>query len=71
MVFESLGVETSVGLSLKVGKQQYKAANKFFGSCLQSFIFMLFGCGGSDNPNWLWVLCVLGFFDSVFYTSVS
>lgn len=55
MVFESLGVETFVGLSLKVGKQQYKATDKFFGSCLQSPFLMLLRTGGSDNPNWLWV----------------
>lgn len=50
------GVETSLGLSLKVGKEQHKADKKFFGSCLQSFIFILFGSGGSGNPS-LWGLC--------------
>lgn len=60
--FDSLGVETSLGLSLKGGKEQHKADNKFFGSCLQSFIFR---SGGSGNPNWLWG------FGSVLYASVS
>lgn len=50
-MFENWGVETSLGLSLKVGKQQHKADKKFFRSYLQGFIFMLFGTGGSSNPT--------------------
>lgn len=53
------GVETSLGLSLKVGKEQHKA-DKFLGNCLQSFVFMLFGSGGSGNPSWLCGLCGSG-----------
>lgn len=65
MVFESFGVETIMGLSLKVGEQQYKAAKNFL-----EVAFMLFRSGGSDEPNWLWGLCGFEFFVSVFNTSV-
>lgn len=63
-------VEAFMGLSLKVGKQQCKAPNKFIGSCLQSFAFMWFRSGDSDNPGWFFNLFFF-FFDTIFYRNMS
>lgn len=69
-MFESLRVETSLGLSSKVGKEQHRADNKFFGSGLQSFIFIMFGSGGSGNPSWLCDLCGSGVLYCLLYKHV-
>lgn len=63
-------VETSLGLNLKAGKDQHKDDNKFFGSCLQSFMLLLFGSGVVIIPTDCGVYVGQGFC-SVFYTSVS
>lgn len=60
-MFESLRGETSLGLSLELGIEQHKADNKFFGSCLQSFIFILFGSGVVVIPAGCGVMWVRGF----------
>lgn len=67
-MFESLGMETSLGLNLKVGKDQHKDDNKFFWKLPSKFHLYTIGvvvipndCGVSVGQE----------FCSVFYTSVS